>query len=220
MRSIVFDMSDMHLHGSAFYDFLKLRKRFFVDALGWSIPTDGIVEMDQYDTPLAHYSLVEHDGSIVAGARVQSSVASWGEYTSMMKDAARGLLPGIPRDLFDPASCEPSLWEGTRLVVADEIGDMRQRMQCLALAVDGLMRVIAAHGGTSMLTFSPLALQRTARVVGVTARQVSRSYVCADDGREYAVFRSEVRRDVDRLRTLGIDPETHVVVEDVYSRAG
>jgi N-acyl-L-homoserine lactone synthetase len=57
MENITFSLATLHRHGSAFYDFLALRKRFFVDTLGWDIPHDDTVEMDQYDNPLAHYSL-------------------------------------------------------------------------------------------------------------------------------------------------------------------
>jgi len=220
LKNIVFDMSDMHLHGSAFYDFLRLRKRFFIDGLGWDIPTDGIVEMDQYDTPYAHYSLVEHDGQIIAGTRCQSTAVSWGPYSCMMRDASLGLLNGIPDDLFDPDVCSPELWEGTRLVVADEVRSVMRRTQCLALAIDGLVRSIRSRGGTSFITFSPLPLQRTARMVGVEAERMSRAYVCASDGREYAVFRAPATRAVDRLEALGINPETHEVIEAEFSLAG
>jgi acyl homoserine lactone synthase len=205
---MTFDMSDMHLHGSAFYDFLKLRKRFFVDGLGWDIPTDGIVEMDQYDTPRAHYSLVEQDGRIIAGARCQPTDAAWGKHNCMMKDAALGLLEGIPADLFDPAMCSPERWEGTRLVVADDIASTRERLQCLALVIDGLMRIIGSRGGSSLITLSPPPLQRTVKMVGADAHRISRAYVCDSDGREYAVFETRVARAPERLEALGIDAET------------
>lgn len=58
MNNIRFDFSDFHRYGSAFYEFLALRKQVFVDQLGWDIPHNASVEMDQYDTPLAQYSLV------------------------------------------------------------------------------------------------------------------------------------------------------------------
>lgn len=208
MRNITFNLSTMHMHGSAFHDFLKLRKTFFVDGLQWEIPNDGIVEMDQYDTPIAHYSVVLRNGRVVGGARCQRTDLSWGDATCMMKDAVRGLMPGIPADLFDPATCCADLWEGTRLVIADELTTMTERIQCLALIVDGLMRIIGHHGGTRFITLSPPALQRTARMVGAEAARISRTYTCNSDGREYALFETKVARAPDRLLALGIDPET------------
>ena len=82
MHNITFDFSDLHRHGSAFYDFLKLRKKVFVDQLGWDVPHDAQVEMDQYDTPVAHYSLViDEDGEVVGGARAMATTAMWGAHS-------------------------------------------------------------------------------------------------------------------------------------------
>jgi acyl homoserine lactone synthase len=69
MENITFNLSQLHIHGTAFYDFLGLRKRFCVDKLGWDIPHDDDVEMDQCDNPKAYYSLVLRDGVVIGGAR-------------------------------------------------------------------------------------------------------------------------------------------------------
>ena len=220
MRNITFDMSRMEDCGWAYYDFLKLRKRFFVDSLGWDIPNDGIVEMDQYDTPLAHYSVVVDGNKVIAGARCQPTTTSWGMYSNMLNDAANGLLEGIPAQLFDIDLCGPDVWEGTRLVVGDEVTSRLRRMQCLALTIDGLIRVISARGGKSFLTLSPLPLQRTAALVGLSAERITPAYQSYGDGREYAIFRCKAERAVERLRQLGIDPETHEVVGKAFSAVG
>ncbi|MEM0936199.1 MAG: acyl-homoserine-lactone synthase [Pseudomonadota bacterium] len=220
MRSITFDMSTMHRHGSAFYDFLRLRKSFFVDGLGWQVPTDGTVEMDQYDTPLAQYSVVVKGDRVVGGARCQPSTTTWGSYTNMLNDASNGILRGIPEDLFSPELCAPDTWEGTRLVVSGEIKSTQERLQCLALAIDGLMRIIGARGGRAFYTISPVPLQRTATLLGVNTERLSRIYLSETDGREYAVFLCHVERAINRMRELGIDPDTHEVVPDRLSRVG
>ena len=201
-------MSNMHVHGSAYYEFLRLRKRFFVDNLEWDIPTDGIVEMDQYDTPLAHYSLVESGGKIVGGARCQPTEVEWGGYTCMIKDAARGLLDDIPADLYSPTMSGPTIWEGTRLVVSDDLSTVALRTRCLALIIDGLMRIIGSRGGTSLITLSPTALHRTTRLIGLQARQISRPYTCGSDDREYAVYDSRIERAIPQLERFGIDTRT------------
>lgn len=219
MKSIVFDMSSMHMHGSAFYDFLKLRKLFFVDELGWGIPHDGSVEMDQYDTPCAKYSLVVADGEVLAGARCQPTLASWGQYRSMLEDASRGLLSDIPGDLFDPGKKGPEYWEGTRLVISNDVKSVLGRTQCLAMVIDGLVRAISEEGGKSLLTLSPLALHRTATLVGLKAKRISRSYLSQCDGRDYAVFESKVERATGRLDQLGIDPITTTVISTQYGKA-
>ena len=38
MENITFDLSDLHRYGTAFYDYLRLRKHFFVDTLGSGHP--------------------------------------------------------------------------------------------------------------------------------------------------------------------------------------
>ncbi len=83
MENITFDMSTMHMYGSAYFDYLALRKRFFFDTLGWDIPHNDKVEMDQYDNPTAHYSLVLRNGRVVGGARAMATTASWGQHTYM-----------------------------------------------------------------------------------------------------------------------------------------
>ena len=220
MQSITFDMSTMHLHGSAFYDFLKLRKSFFIDELGWSIPTDGVVEMDQYDTPLAKYALVVEDGHVIGGARCQPCDVSWGVHTYMLNDFARGLIAGGPDTAFDPhTSPARETWEGTRLVVSDRLTSRLRRMQCLALIIDGLVRIIQSAGGTSFLTYSPVPLQRTAALVGLEIERLTYP-VLSEDGREYAVFRCKAERALSRMAELGIDVEAGEVVGTRLDRIG
>ena len=93
MENITFDLSCLHRYGPAFYDYLRLRKHFFVDMLGWDIPHNDSVEMDQYDNPLAFYSLVLRDGQVIGGARTMPTTSSWGQYTYMLRDAVAGKLP-------------------------------------------------------------------------------------------------------------------------------
>ena len=44
MENITFNLTQLHRHGTAFFEFLALRKQFFVDQLGWDIPHDDDVE--------------------------------------------------------------------------------------------------------------------------------------------------------------------------------
>ena len=100
MEIICFGLSQIDCYGAAFYDFLKLRKQFFVDHLAWDIAHDDEVEMDQYDNPTACYCLVIKDGQVVACARVLPCTARWGEHSYMSRDAVAGKLTGIPGDIL------------------------------------------------------------------------------------------------------------------------
>lgn len=188
MYNVTFDFSDFHRHGRAFYDFLALRKCFFVDELGWDIPHDGHVEMDQYDTPQARYSVVVLDGVVIGGARTMPTTAKWGKNGYMLGDAVAGLLPGIPRDILHEAPCSAQIWECTRFVMSHSVTNRDDRARCLALIVEGLARA-AHHGGAErLISLSPLTLERALRQLGWDTVRIGEPYLNTGDGRRYAVL--------------------------------
>ena len=195
MENITFDLSQLHLHGTAFFDYLALRKRFFVDALGWDIPHDENVEMDQYDNPLAHYSLVLRNGQVVGGARAMPTTSSWGEYTYMLRDAVAGKLVDIPDQVLDAEIESPKVWECTRLVISDCVCGHVDRSQCLSLIVDGLSSVAAERGGSELMSLSPVTLMRALRQLGYSASRIGKPYSNPGDGRKYAVLSMPTKRD-------------------------
>jgi len=90
MHFVTFDFTNFHKLGSTFYDYSALRKRYFVDELNWDIFHDDVVEMDQFDNPLTHYSVVIHNCKVVGGARMAPTSTKWGGVTYMFNDVARG----------------------------------------------------------------------------------------------------------------------------------
>lgn len=188
MNNISFDFSDFHRHGSAFYDFLALRKQVFVDQLGWDIPHNAQVEMDQYDTPLAQYSLAMMHGKVVGGARAMATTATWGAHTYMLRDAYSGKLPHIPPQVMAVEIASPQVWECTRLVISDALTTGHERSTCLALIVDGLVDITRAQGGRELICLSSLALMRALRQLGYGVTRLGESYRNAEDGRQYAVL--------------------------------
>ncbi len=188
MRNITFDLSDLHEHGSAFFDYLKLRKRFFVDVLGWDIPHNDSVEMDQYDNPLAHYSLVLRDGEVIGGARAMATTATWGSHTYMLRDAVAGRLASIPEQVMLSEIEAPEVWECTRLVISDDVTGHHDRAKCLQLIVDGLVTVASRNGGSELMSLSPLPLMRALRQLGYSASRIGEPYDNPGDGRRYAVL--------------------------------
>jgi acyl homoserine lactone synthase len=188
MENITFSLATMHKHGTAFYDFLGLRKRFFVDTLHWDIPHDDEVEMDQYDNPLAHYSLVLRDGEVVGGARTMATTAAWGRHTYMLRDAVAGKLIDIPPEIMPREVLDPCVWECTRLVVSDDVKTQADRSECLGLIVDGLVRVAARNGAEQLISLSPLPLMRALRQMGFAADRIGEPYRNDQDGRQYAVL--------------------------------
>lgn len=189
MNNICCNFSDFHRYGRAFYDFLALRKQVFVDQLGWDVPHDSAVEMDQYDTPLAHYSLVLHRGKVVGGARTMATTAVWGQHTYMLRDAYSGKLPHIPPHVMSVEIASPQVWESTRLVISDTLKTASERSECLRLIVDGLVRITREKGGKELICLSSLALMRALRQLGYEVSRMGDTYRNAEDGRQYAVLR-------------------------------
>jgi len=188
MENITFCLSDMHRYGPAFSDFLALRKRFFVDQLGWDIPHDDHVEMDQYDNPLAHYSVVLRDGVVIGGARCMSTTARWGSHTYMLRDAMAGRLADIPADVLVSEIVDKGVWECTRLVISDAVVTQPDRARCLSLIVEGLAGVALTHGANRLVSLSPVTLMRALRQLGWPAERIGAAYGNAGDGRQYAVL--------------------------------
>ncbi len=208
MENITFSLATLHRHGSAFYDFLALRKRFFVDTLGWDIPHDDTVEMDQYDNPLAHYSLVLRDGEVVGGARVMSTTAAWGRHTYMLRDAVAGKLIHIPPEIMPREVTDPCVWECTRLVISDDVKTQVDRSECLGLIVDGLVSVAARCGAEQLISLSPLPLMRALRQLGFSADRIGEPYRNDQDGRQYAVLAMPARQ-AERAR-MQVPQATHL----------
>ena len=188
MRNITFDFLGQHRHGTAFHEYLRLRKSFFVDELAWDIPHDDDVEMDQYDNPTAHYSLVQRNGRIVGGARTMPTTATWGRHTYMLRDAHLGCLESIPASAMPADIVAPEVWECTRLVIADCVSSQTERAHCLSLIVEGLMDIANSHGAVELISLSPLPLMRALRQLGFDANRLGDPYVSEGDQRRYAVL--------------------------------
>ena len=196
MRNVTLDLSTLHLHGRAFYDYLKLRKSFFVDTLDWDIPHNNEVEMDQYDNPTAHYSIVVEGGRVLGGARIMPTSAEWGPHTYMLGDAAHGRLHGIPGDLLEEAPASGDVWECTRLVMSESLSTHEQRNRCLSLIVGGLVDIAERHGASRLISLSPLPLMRTLRQLGYDAGRIGAIFRGSEDGRRYSVLAMPTERRV------------------------
>lgn len=186
MENITFNLAQLHQYGTAFYEFLSLRKRFFVDQLGWSIPHDDDVEMDQYDNPKAYYSLVLRDGKVIGGTRAMATTAQWGSHTYMLRDAVAGKLIGIPADILPKADATTNVWEVTRTVISDDVTTQADRSLCLSLMLDGAVDVARGKGATELMSLSPVAMARTLRKLGYDAQRIGEPYRNKEDGRRYA----------------------------------
>ena len=184
----VFGFPDMHLHGRAFYEFLTLRKRFFVDTLSWTIPHDDVAEMDQYDNPAARYSVALQDGRVVGGARIMRFSDRWGAHGCMLKDAAEGKIPGIPVDVLPTGRAFHNTAECTRLVLSDSFTSNEERREALSVVVRGLVQSAIDFGSSELVTLTVPAFCRSLSRLGYDVEQIGARYHSPLDGRTYAVL--------------------------------
>ncbi len=162
--------------------------------MGWDIPHDDDVEMDQYDNPKAHYSLVLRDGVVIGGARAMATTAKWGTHTYMLRDALKGKLIDIPPSVMAADVETDDMWECTRLVMSDDVDTHADRSMCLGLIVQGLVDVAAEQGASHLMSLSPLALMRALRQLGFDAERIGEPYLNEGDGRRYAVLSMPAKR--------------------------
>jgi len=187
MQYITFDFLGQHRHGTAFHQYLSLRKRFFVNVLDWNIPHNDDVEMDQYDNPCAHYALVLRGATVIGGARVMPTTSTWGSHSYMLRDARRGKIP-IPAGIMSDDIATDEVWECTRLVISEDLTTQGERSDCLSMLLSGAVELVQAHGGQELISLSPVAMGRTLRQLGFPARRASEPY-SETDGRRYAMLR-------------------------------
>lgn len=197
MELHIFDLSTAHHHGEVFWDFLRLRKRYFVDQLNWDIPHDDLVEMDQYDTPQAYYSVVTQNGKVVGGARCMPTTARWGTAGYMLGDARAGLLPGIPETIV-PAGYEgPGIMEATRLVIEDHL-NAQERTECLDQLTHGIVLEARNRGAHRIIALSHVTLVRAIRKLGYDPEQCGPTYRDPASGKPHAVLTMEPWKVKDR----------------------
>lgn len=102
-------------------EFLRMRKRVFVDEKAWPLFYADGLEFEQYDTFDTTYILA-HDGKkVFGGARLRRTDMRAGAgsiaYTYMIRDAFLGLLPNMPKNLcYSEPPMDSQTWELTRLV--------------------------------------------------------------------------------------------------------
>jgi predicted GNAT family N-acyltransferase len=106
-----------------YWDYLRLRKRIFVDERHWPMPCFKGAEFDFYDLPFASYVFLTHkDGSLAAGLRLirADNVVDYNgqRLTYMINDAFHRRLPTIPSPDMStsPPPTDSPTWEISRIV--------------------------------------------------------------------------------------------------------
>ncbi|MGH1331170.1 MAG: acyl-homoserine-lactone synthase [Paracoccaceae bacterium] len=167
MQTTTLSFDNMHNHGELFANMLRARHETFIQQAKWDLPEADGMEYDQYDTPASRWIAVHEFGEVLAGIRLTPTTTRCGIYTYMIRDAQRGLLDTIPKDLlFDEAPVAPHIWESSRIFVSHKVpAKLRMRVQ---MNLINEMTISARQlGATSVLGLIPENGPRWGRRVGL-----------------------------------------------------
>lgn len=188
MRSTVLSVQTQHHYGELYAEFLKARKRVFIDAKHWDLPNVDGMEFDQYDTPQSRSVVVHEFGEVLAGIRLLPTTARCGCYSYMLRDAQRGLLEGIPPHvLYEKAPVADHIWEATRLFVSPDV-EAERRIPVQALLLTEMARAAVAGGATHVIGIVPAVFKRWMARLGMGALPLGPKLVIDGDRTQAAVM--------------------------------
>ncbi len=152
MQFISFQLVDLHKHGPAFYSYLMLRKRYFVDRLGCDTPHDDEVEMDSFDNPLTWYTLAVQNGTVVAGVRLVRP--AFGSPAVNLFDTQDGSV------LEKIDNSDPDVWNCTRIAVRDDAIVFEERRNCLSQLIEKATTLAKSQGATDVHELGKYAFEQ------------------------------------------------------------
>ena len=167
MQSTTLSFENMHNHGELFANVLRARRQSFIVQNKWNLPEAMGMEYDQYDTPASRWLAVHDTGEVLGGVRLTPTTARCGIYSYMIRDAQRGLLDTIPRDVLDRAAPgDPNIWESSRVFVSNDV-PAAERLRVQMQLIHEMVVSARDLGATTLLGIIPEHSPRLARRVGL-----------------------------------------------------
>ncbi len=116
MHGTTLSFANMHNHGDLFANILHARREDKLEDDRGQTRGPADQDYDQYDTPQSRWLAVHAtDGTVLAGVRLTPTTAQCGIYSYHIRDAQKGLLPQVSRDLiYDEAPVTEGTWELSR----------------------------------------------------------------------------------------------------------
>jgi acyl homoserine lactone synthase len=130
MRTLVIDAENLGENHKYWIDHHRLRRKIFVERLGWDLRCAGDLEYDSFDTPAAHYVVaIDDDDQVCAVSRLLPTTAPY---------MIQQLWPDWPE-----AGCPRSdaIWEASRFGCAAGLSSQSRQE-----AIRMLFREIHAFG--------------------------------------------------------------------------
>lgn len=163
MQTTTLSFANMHNHGELFANLFRARRQSFIVQNQWDLPEAMGMEFDQYDTPASRWVAVHKFGQVLAGIRLTPTTARCGIYSYMIRDAQRGLLETIPKDLlYEKAPVAEHIWESSRVFVAHDT-PQRIRNVVQGMLINEMTKSARALGATQVLGLIPAAWPRFAK---------------------------------------------------------
>ena len=160
MRATTLSFLNMHQHGELFVNFLRARRRIFIDDKQWDLPQVDGMEFDQYDTPRARWIVLHEYGEVMGGVRLMPTTSVCAQYSYMLRDAQLGMLPDIPQDvLFFKAPVRDDIWEATRLFLTSAVPAQR-RIAVQRMLMNQMAGAAYAMGASHVLGIVPATFSR------------------------------------------------------------
>jgi N-acyl-L-homoserine lactone synthetase len=125
-----------------------------------------------------------------------ATTATWGSHAYMLRDAAKGKLIDIPREVLGIDIVSADMWECTRMVFSETVHTQADRSACLTMIVQGLIDVAAQQGATQLILLSRLAMMRSLRQLGFGVQWIGEPNTNDNYGRRYAFLSIPVTRTV------------------------
>lgn len=167
MQTTTLSFANMHNHGELMANLFRARRQSFIIQNRWELPEALGMEYDQYDTPASRWIAVHQGDQILAGIRLTPTTARCGIYSYMIRDAQRGLLETIPKDLLNfSAPVDPGIWESSRVFVAHDT-PMAIRRRVHAQLITEMTISARALGAKRVLGIIPASWPRWAARCGL-----------------------------------------------------
>jgi N-acyl-L-homoserine lactone synthetase len=193
-------VTNQHRFGELYVDFLRARKRVFIDHKKWDLPNTDGMEFDQYDTPQSSAVIVHEFGRVLAGVRLLPTTAYCGCYSYMLRDAQRGLLPDIPETvLYEEAPVAPHVIEATRLFITPDVTAERRMIVQMKL-MQAMASSASAQGAKFVIGIVPAIFQRWMTRLGFSAVPMGPKLNISGDNTQAAIMNVSSAVTWDKLR--------------------
>lgn len=155
------------LSPKVFEGIARYRHKVFIETLGWELPAQAGLELDQFDRPDTMYLAArEEDGRLVGTARLLPT-----DQPYLLAELFPQLLGGAQ----PPRSAD--VWEISRFAAVDfeqaghPMSQFSSPVTCQL--VREVLRLAASHGVGRLITVSPVGVERLLRRMGCVAHRAA-----------------------------------------------